>query len=322
MKKEIKKHWGVILMLIIGVPFIFILLLKFIYAFVPGDEIGEPGDWISFAGGYLGVIGAVGAVWWQMRKEEKDEIRGLLYYIKDILEYNKNNYTLEYMEKINSQALSLKSFRENTAFEVILKDLDLSKVDKLLLYKHRYINFIKLDDKIKKAISSYNFTTKEKNIFEKIEKYIKENKEGDTILSELEIILNITLKISRIYSYSDSRKEIKEWIDNLKSINAEILKLDKKMIKDFIIHFIPNGDERITFYEKIIYSSCTDAKDIKEKYLVCLRFLYGGIAIYEENYEIIMKNVLEKKEYLFSDDYENLISEISEEYEKLEKILK
>lgn len=331
--KEVKEYIGkfynnkfFIAMLIVATPFLFILVLKFIYAYVPGEEIGDKGDWISFAGGYLGVIGAVCIVWYQMKKEEKDEIRGLLYYIKDILECNKNNYTLEYMEKINSQALSLKSYRENTTFKVTLKDLDLNKVDKLLLYKHRYINFIKLDDKIKKTINSYDFVTQEKNIVEKIKKYIEKKKEenkGDSILFELEIIFNITLKISAIYSYSNSRKKIKKEKDSFEEIDKEISKLNRKEIRDFISSLI--SFEKLSFYDKIIFSICENEKNLKEKYLFCLRFLYEGVVLYQDNYEedygAIIKNILEKKRYLFSEDYENLISKIEKEYKELEEKL-
>lgn len=77
-KEYIKRFWynkyfhiGI---LIITVPFLFILVLKFIYAFLPEEKIGEAGEWISFAGSYLGVIGAVGAVWWQMKVEKQKSI--------------------------------------------------------------------------------------------------------------------------------------------------------------------------------------------------------------------------------------------------------
>lgn len=66
-------------LLILAAPFLFILVLKFTYAYIPGEEVGKPKDWISFAGGYLGVIGAVGTVWWQMstqlKQKEKETVR-------------------------------------------------------------------------------------------------------------------------------------------------------------------------------------------------------------------------------------------------------
>lgn len=313
--------------LIIGAPFLFVLVLKFIYAYVPGEEIGDPGDWISFTGSYLGVIGAVGAVWWQMRKEERDEIKGLLFYIKKILKNNKENYTLEYMYKINSQALSVATIWYRDVSKINLKNFKLEKEDELLLYKHGYSDYIELNDRISKIIDSYYFTFKEENIFFEIFKLYKKNKieqkslEQKNLEKEIDKINDILLNLAQYFSCLSSKPFKNK--EKLAEIKNQISSLNKKTIERYT-----RDNEPLKYLDEkfLVLCATTTKKDVKKKiqeiYSFFINIYFIFITDTSLDYENILPSVISKKKYLFSDDYENLISEISEEYEKLEKILR
>lgn len=57
-----------------------IMFMSFLYIF-NNKSIGNTSDWLSFLGGYFGVIGAIGGIWWQLDKEKKE---------KEIFESQKN----------------------------------------------------------------------------------------------------------------------------------------------------------------------------------------------------------------------------------------
>lgn len=63
----------IIIPVLILFPVIFIGILKMFINFVPGEMIGSIDGWLGFLGGYFGVLGAVGTVWWQLN-EEKNKV--------------------------------------------------------------------------------------------------------------------------------------------------------------------------------------------------------------------------------------------------------
>lgn len=321
MIKEIKKHWKEVLFLILGVPIIFISITYFLFDILPGNEIIEKNNWISFAGSYLGIMGAVGAVWWQMKKEENDEIKGLLCYIKDILEYNKENYTLDYMEKVNCQAASIKWSKNEDFQKIKLKDLDLNKADKLLLYKHSCRSLIKLDDKIKEIKNSYYFTSEEENIFFEVERFIKNNKDPDFLYLEPRKIFLIIQNISDFFYYLKGEENFSKKLakKSIEKANYLIVNLDKRK---FIEKKIISDNLNKEIFQGNLFQTIKSIADVKFKYLPYLYVLAKIIGEYNSNYMKILFDVQDKKTNFFLDDYQRLISEISEEYEKLEKILK
>ena len=96
MLKKIKYlNLFVAILFILGTPVLFIGILKFYYLILPGKEIGKIGDWISFSGGYVGAILALGGIWWQINNskiekesEAKDEYKNIIKYIYHISTYN------------------------------------------------------------------------------------------------------------------------------------------------------------------------------------------------------------------------------------------
>lgn len=101
-----KKKIFLFFIILVSVPIVLDLILRIIWL-IPFSAIVEQKDWLGFLGSYLGIIVSILIVLWQQENEKKQEIRGLLFYIKDILEYNCENYTKEYIEELNNQAVSV-----------------------------------------------------------------------------------------------------------------------------------------------------------------------------------------------------------------------
>ena len=79
MLELIKKNWRILLALLLF-PIIFIGILKFCIKYLPGEMIGSIDGWLGFLGGYFGVLGAVGAIWYQKEIEENTALKNLNLY--------------------------------------------------------------------------------------------------------------------------------------------------------------------------------------------------------------------------------------------------
>lgn len=60
--------------LILLFPFLLVLLLEVTYEIIPGEEIGDVGDWIGFLGGYVGAIVAIFGIWYQLQENKQNEL--------------------------------------------------------------------------------------------------------------------------------------------------------------------------------------------------------------------------------------------------------
>ena len=69
------KKFCKILIVILLIPIIFVIILKSYYLIIPGREIGSKGDWVSFAGGYIGSIIGLWGIRWQVDNEKKNKKR-------------------------------------------------------------------------------------------------------------------------------------------------------------------------------------------------------------------------------------------------------
>ena len=63
-----------IINLILIFPFLLVLFLKVTYEIIPGEEIGDVGDWIGFLGGYVGAIVAIFGIWYQLQENKRNEL--------------------------------------------------------------------------------------------------------------------------------------------------------------------------------------------------------------------------------------------------------
>lgn len=72
-EKKIRENKVLIfLFLAIIIPFLFLLILRLTYDFLPGIEFGDKNSWITFGGTYLGAIVAIGGVVYQIKNVEKE----------------------------------------------------------------------------------------------------------------------------------------------------------------------------------------------------------------------------------------------------------
>ena len=74
LRKKSKLIPPLIINLILLFPFLLVLLLKVTYEIIPGEEIGNVGDWIGFLGGYVGAIVAIFGIWYQLQENKRNEL--------------------------------------------------------------------------------------------------------------------------------------------------------------------------------------------------------------------------------------------------------
>lgn len=74
LRKKSKLIPPLIINLILLFPFLLVLLLKVTYEIIPGEEIGDVGDWIGFLGGYVGAIVAIFGIWYQLQENKRNEL--------------------------------------------------------------------------------------------------------------------------------------------------------------------------------------------------------------------------------------------------------
>lgn len=195
-----------IILLFISFPFLLLLLIP-----IFRDRFTLDG-WFSFLGGYVGVGGAVGTVWWQVTRSEKnklkDELKSLLLSIKYHLEINLLDEDIEDKKFSSFSVLSYTSdsWIHDFSFDMIhsLEEIDMKKYH-VEIFKLEYgKDIIDLNREILNFNKHYFFLQKnlsdKKNTLQNI--YTNGNKECIDIIKNLSDI---------IYSYSNSNKEnIKE----------------------------------------------------------------------------------------------------------------
>ena len=74
LRKKSKLIPLLIINLILIFPFLLVLFLKVTYEIIPGEEIGNVGDWIGFLGGYVGAIVAIFGIWYQLQDNKRSEL--------------------------------------------------------------------------------------------------------------------------------------------------------------------------------------------------------------------------------------------------------
>lgn len=93
------------------VPIIFIVILKLYYIIIPGEEIGQISDWISFSGGYIGALVALGGIWLQINYNENKLKKDIKLYLLETIKYNLNKLN---SEKFKLSILSMLSLTKDT----------------------------------------------------------------------------------------------------------------------------------------------------------------------------------------------------------------
>lgn len=228
----IKRYWRKLGFLIIVVPITFIGLTRFLYDVLPGRKIATESDWISFSGSYLGIIGAIGIFWWQMKVEkqksidekkekEKDEILNLLNEIlffstKDNTDLNikaiQAMFSFKFDEYSTEKEYSIITGNWSKILEEDRKIL-FSKKMKSLYYKNIYcINEINKD--------YFTFLRKKnfiKDIYEQIFNSKKLNDYEKNIIDFFNLNIGIEIKenIKNIKKYEDIKNNMSKYLENI-----------------------------------------------------------------------------------------------------------
>lgn len=215
--------------------FLSILLLTIpagllLLVFILKDTFSLDG-WLSFLGGYFGVIGAIGGIWWQLNEEKRKQQLGSLklyqYYFKNI------NSEIENIKKIFSDLLPISSttnynyfILNKTGIEVLYNNfknisflpfsMDIWEIiDFILQAEERALNYQDNQEKIKS-----NF----KNCFSIIEQSNSFYSKVNTLILDLDALASVESFSSK---HSDNlRNSFNEFKDLLPSFieDSEILK--------------------------------------------------------------------------------------------------
>lgn len=170
------KHFKIFFIALIF-PLIF---MSFLYIF-NNKNIGSTSDWFVFLGGYFGVLGAIGAIWWQLNEEKRKQQLGSLklyqYYFKNI------NSEIENIKKIFSDLLPISSttnynyfILNKTGIEVLYNNfknisflpfsMDIWEIiDFILQAEERALNYQDNQDQIKSNFKDCFTTIEQSNSF-------------------------------------------------------------------------------------------------------------------------------------------------------------
>ena len=119
-EKKIRENKVLIfLFLAIIIPFLFLLILRLTYDFLPGIEFGDKNSWITFGGTYLGAIVAIGGVVYQIKNVEKERVFNEKKELKETY-----NFLIFYLKKMEKDFDLF-----NTTLSNILKSSNNSGVD-------------------------------------------------------------------------------------------------------------------------------------------------------------------------------------------------
>lgn len=219
-----KKKIFLFFVILTSIPFILDLILRVIWL-IPFPAIADQKDWLGFLGSYLGIIVSILIVLWQQNNEKKQEVRGLLFYINDILEYNCKNYTKEYIKKTNEKVASLNWCPSLCKEDIKLKSFELTREEILLLYKNDYKDIIKLNEEIRETLNEYDLNLEEEKSFEKAEVLLKTSIKEGKLPKEVNILLDILIMISK-YFYCGMKN-----ISNINMLNEKLQNLSNKALQ-------------------------------------------------------------------------------------------
>ncbi|MEG0237647.1 MAG: hypothetical protein RR523_15680 [Cetobacterium sp.] len=264
-EKKIRENKVLIfLFLAIIIPFLFLLILRLTYDFLPGIEFGDKNSWITFGGTYLGAIVAIGGVVYQIKNVEKE--RGF----KEKKELKETyNFLIFYLKKMENDFDLVATNLSN-----ILKSSDNSKVDLKRIFSEgeMVVNLI-LDnyflEQIKKIsgqkigidlIELYTQTHNFENILkefaikeyyfndEKFKKFLKKlpdfkknyniiifglNNYIEKIGYEKNFDYNFNFKLETLEQIKEIREIVTEYKNlNIERINDIIDKIDKREFKE------------------------------------------------------------------------------------------
>lgn len=188
MKYKITKKL-IFLLIVLIIPILFIGVLKLYYLIIPGEEIGEIGDWIGFSGGYIGALVALGGIYFQILEDKKnkeiEEKKHLLKQKQNILKYlefnlNKNKEFFSENNYGNILDCTSFGFLKHESFPKVYSlnsDYIQNNINSILSLEIIGYKIIDFDFEINDFIISYSYLVRnlqtKKILLENIQEYLK-----------------------------------------------------------------------------------------------------------------------------------------------------
>lgn len=229
--KNNKINLGIMIVSIFLIPILFILILKMYYYILPGEEIGEIGDWISFSGGYVGAILALFGIWGQIvvqrRKEEaekKEKNLGLLKYLVFMISKNVNTFEncLEIRDEIKFVKNNVIDCDENKISKNLIDD----NLNTLFKYSWSSLFFTTIN-KLNDFYDKLNIITNRENkkLYNELIEELIVSKDKDIEFSRTNNLCGSTaIELYKIYDcsemvsymiYNTKKKDLKKEKENL-----------------------------------------------------------------------------------------------------------
>jgi len=296
----IKRYWRELVFLIIVVSIAFIGLTRVLFFILPGEIIGEKSNWVSFSGSYIAVIGAVGAVWLQIKKEkeqriaekEKKENDKILNLLNEVIFFsNKDNFENSIKETKKLFSLNYDLYVSEKKDGIIIGNWrKFLEEDRKILFSNKLDPFFfETISKIDRINSDYFIFLEKRKYIDKI--YVKLYSSKNTFLSELHIITTISS-----YFWGD--------IDLVKE---DIFKdIEKKEFKEVF--------ENYSFDNQNLFSKV-------ELYLKLIGLLYGDVLEKDDSLKEELKNNIEqfRDSIEFLKEFSKRIIEVEKSLDKMHK---
>lgn len=274
MKKFFKSKISIIILLL-SFPIIFILIFKLCIKYLPGEMIGSIDGWLGFLGGYIGVLGAVGTVWWQLESEKRQKNLQYKIFLKYLLKSINNNLD------INISSVLLKLYSYNSFVDEKEDLFYFTKLDNMLIQNYlslfiekNHTSILELKDFLDKFSyyqEKYYYEVKEKLIiYDTLSKKCPSPEEAEKDKSNKNLIIADFLNLScfinkevdyQVFSNVDNKfiknksKEDKFWFFYEETLNL----LKKRSIKS-------KEDKEIYIKFSILYKSDLQKLKVFETY--------------------------------------------------------
>lgn len=296
----IKKNWKMVLTLSLF-PIIFIGILEYF-----SEEITVDG-WLGFIGGYFGILGAVGAIWYQKSLDNEAAIKSMELYTNYIVESLFYKLENEYIFLITTFA-TLDGYNESYEIGEITKrkkDFNIINTDiinsnlSIILSSQKFIILLSLKEKLD-------------NLNYYVMKLEENNTKGD-------IYYPLIASIDEILKNNDLVPEsLAEIVEELRDLNFILFNLNIGYFTKSI-----KFDEKITAKYKYLVSNIIKAFNNKNKtnldLLKCYEQCIGNIAriIFLINRKFQLKT---SEYYYYMYNLLNLINIMINIYKDIEKL--
>ena len=310
--KGLKFIFGILVALFI--PIVFIVFLKICYFYLPGNTIGEVGDWIAFSGGYIGAIIALTGIWWQLdrttRVTKEKAVDNALTYINFFVKFNLDNINKKKIEFIYEEYLHFeKNIIPTNNMYIKLYEIESEFIQNNLT---TYIELGIIEDvyKIKEMINEFNIRGnlyfKELNENRKfLETFLNDISFQDIKQNETFSLLNKLLKIISKIIFKYNSATLSGHIIDLYFIDRDLNYLKKeclnyKKIEDYF--FIEEIEEIFKNSNFIFLSKLDLLKNIQNEKIIPTFNINDSLLLSAAYLSLLQHIIFKLKLFKYSDE--------------------